>query len=84
MVRFWSLCRSGLFPVSGRPSLRVFCAALRVCGLPRLRVGVDREGFPSRRRFAFVGLEFFGPTRGVGEYADVLLFRCSFEVRLFV
>lgn len=68
MLRFWSLGRSGLFPVSGRPTLRTFRAAVASCGLPRLAfdVGADRT-----HRFLEVGLQFYsGP-----------LFRCHFTVR---
>lgn len=77
MVRFWSLSRCGLSPVSGRGSLRVLCAAVRVCGLPRpfvRRTSNRRDGWWE------AGLDFWGPVRGAATGA--LLFRCCLSVRV--
>lgn len=74
-MRFWSLRRSGLLPVSGRGSLRAFVAAVRVCGLPRpfVRRNGDRSS-----RWLECGFSFFGPDRGL---SGDLLFRCWFVSR---
>lgn len=70
-MRFWSLCRSGLCPVDGRPSFRAFRAAVSVCGLPRPFVCI--EGLPGRRRWVSVGLQFYSGS----------LYRCRFSLDLF-
>lgn len=69
-MRFWSLGRSGLFSVSGRPTLRTFRAAVASCGLPRLVFDLNAD---RTHRFLEVGLQFHS-----GD-----LFRCHFTVRSF-
>lgn len=76
-MRFWSLCRLGVVPVEGRASFRAFRAAVSVCGLPRPFVRVER---PRQRPYLSLGLDFYGPVRGV---SGDLLFRCSFTLDLF-
>jgi hypothetical protein len=67
-MRFWSLGRSGLFSVSGRPSLRVFRAAVASCGAPKLVFDYGKQAGTS---YLEVGLQFMsGP-----------LFRCIFSTR---
>lgn len=78
-MKFWTLCRCGFRPLDGRPSWRVFRAAVAVCGLPR--PFVRPEGRPGHGHWLSVGLEFYGPTRGAA--TGKKLFRCYFEVRLF-
>lgn len=73
-MKFWSLGRSGLFPVDGRPSWRVFRAAVASCGLPRFSVSFDREGFPARRLLLSARLSFSAGG----------LFRCWFVASLVV
>lgn len=70
MLRFWSLTRSGLTPVSGRPTLRAFRAAWASCGRPQLvfELTADRT-----HRFLEVGLQFHSGK----------LFRCLFSTRSF-
>lgn len=79
MLSFWSLGRSGLLPVSGRPSFRAFVAAVRSCGLPVPSVGFELEapGFgplDGRRLLLVARLSFSsGP-----------LFRCWFAASRLV
>lgn len=71
MVHFWSLSRSGLAPVEGRGSWRLFWRALGSVGFPRLVVVIDGN---RTHRFVIAALEFWSPSG---------LFRCSFTVRSF-
>ena len=67
-MRFWSLGRSGLFPVEGRPTIRAFRAAVHVCGAPKVSLGITGDRY---HRWVQFELAFHG--RG--------LFRCSFTLR---
>ena len=78
MVRFWSLSRSGLFPVEGRGSWRLFRCAVASCGLPRPFLGVCRGSSSLAPAIRF-GVEFLGR---VAPSSGERLFRCWFEVRV--
>jgi hypothetical protein len=69
-MQFWSLGRSGLFPVNGSPSLKVFTAAIASCGAPRPQVSCYRHR--SGWQVVELGLVFHSGN----------LFRCHFTVAL--
>lgn len=69
-MEFWSLCRSGLWPVSGRASWRAFRAAVASCGLPRFFVSLDRDA-PVRGSRLLLSAN--------AEFSSGRLFRCRFS-----
>lgn len=72
-LSFWSLGRSGLFPVSGRPSFRALRCAVASCGLPRPFVRRGSRLVPGSPSWWWeAGLSF----------SSGGLFRCWFLVRL--
>jgi hypothetical protein len=68
-MQFWSLTRTGITPVTGRPSLRAFRAAVHVCGAPTVSVRIA-----ANRTSRWVELAV--------QFHKAPLFRCHFTQRL--